>query len=108
LGENFLQLVQVFFQDWAIVNKLQEFEQDLVDMLATASYTEDQMSAFDWIFNVAVVFDVTVGLLALALVVFLVLPSWRRGWFLRCIHHRCLFPTFIVLVLLSLIFTIAF
>jgi hypothetical protein len=108
LGETFQQLVQIFYGDWAIVSKLQDFEQDLLDMSGTASSAEYQISTFQWIFYVAVIFNVMVGLLALAMIVFLLLPSTLRGWCVRCMHHRFLFPTFIVLVLFSFIFAIAF
>jgi hypothetical protein len=108
LGEIFQQLVQVFYRDWKIATQLQELEQELVDLSAAAAYAEGQISAFGWVFYVAVVFDVMVGLLAVAMIVFLLLPSMRARWCLQCMHHRCLFPIFIVLVLLSFIFAIAF
>jgi hypothetical protein len=108
LEEIFQELVQIFFQDWDIVTQFEEFELELIDLTDAAEIAQDKILAFDWVFYVALIFDVMVGFLAVAMIVFLLLPLCHQRLCLQCMHHQCLFPIFIILVLLSFIFAIAF
>jgi hypothetical protein len=107
LSETFERLVQVFYQDWNIVTRLEDLRRDLQDIAATTEKAENQISTFDWVFYVAVFFDVLVGLLATWMIVYLVIRH-KLPWCVKCMHHRLLFPVFIVFVLFSFIFAIAF
>lgn len=114
LGETFENLVRIFYQDWKIVTQLEGFQEDLRRVVYTTEVAEEQISTFDWIFAVAVVFNLLVGLLAMAMIMYLCFQQRRNSnhrtmpWFFRCMHHRCLFPTFVLFVLFSFIFAIAF
>ncbi|KAG7372726.1 hypothetical protein IV203_018869 [Nitzschia inconspicua] len=105
--ETFEHLVRIFYQDWKIVAQLEGWQQDLRRINSATVTAEEQISTFDWVFYVAVMFDVLVGILALVMIVFL-LTRKKMPLFLKCIHHWCLFPTFIVFVFFSFIFAIAF
>lgn len=110
LSETFEELVQFFYQDWTIVTQLEDLRRDLQNVARSASHVEEQISTIDWVFYIAIFFDLLVALMALVMIVHLLLQREQRQcpWFVNCMHHRCLFPVYILFVLFSFIFAIAF
>jgi hypothetical protein len=100
-------LITTFNTDWTFVDRLQETRVDLHSISTTAEGVSDTISTFDWVFYVAVLFDLLVALLALTMIVQLVFGS-KLPWAVRCLCHRFLFPTFLIFVIFSFIFAIAF
>jgi hypothetical protein len=105
-ADAFENLVGVFGRDWEITKRLDSLVEDLEDMQNTADRANNQLSTIDWVFYVAVVFDLLVGLLAAGMILHLLFP--KLPWILKCIQNRFLFPLFLVFVLFSFIFAIAF
>jgi hypothetical protein len=100
-------LITTFNTDWTFVDRLQEIRVDLHSISTTTEGVSDTISTFDWVFYVAVLFDLLVALLALTMIIQLVFGS-KLPWAVRCLHHRFLFPTFLIFVIFSFIFAIAF
>mmetsp|Transcript_26602 Transcript_26602/g.63407 ORF Transcript_26602/g.63407 Transcript_26602/m.63407 type:complete len:850 (+) Transcript_26602:962-3511(+) len=104
-GFNFTNLVETFTQDWPIVDELYKLSDGLYRIEGATNTADERISTIEWVFYVAVVFDLLVGLLALCLIIGLVLPLPKV---LRCLHNRLIFPMLCAFTMLSFIFAIAF
>jgi len=103
----FADLVRVFNTEWKIVDQLESLSTSIDDIASTADNATAQISTFEWVFYVAVVFDLIVGCLA-AWMIFITLFGPKLNWCIKCLHNRLLFPFFLLFVVLSFIFAIAF
>lgn len=100
-------LMKAFSSDWAFIDKMHDFADTINSVSTIASETEQQISTLNWVFYIAVAFDVIVGLLAVCMIVH-ILAGEKLPQSLKCAQRRCLFPFFIACVSISFIFAIAF
>jgi cell division protein FtsL len=105
--ELYSDLIKTFSRNWTFVYKMYDFADQINYIASVASQTEDQISKIEWVFYIAVAFDVLVGVLAACMIVH-ILAGKRLPRSLQCIQRRCLFPLFIACVSLAFIFAIVF
>ncbi|VEU39664.1 unnamed protein product [Pseudo-nitzschia multistriata] len=100
-------LVGAFSKDWLFLDKMRDFSDTIGSVSTLATETEEQINAINWVFYIAVIFDVIVGLLAVCMIIH-ILAGDRLPLSLKCFQRRCLFPFFIACVSIAFIFAIAF
>lgn len=101
------EVIEFFSSNWGIIGKLERVADKINNIAAYANQTEEQAAMIEWVFYIAVVFDIVVGLLALCMIIH-ILAGDRMHKSLKCIQRRCLLPFFITCVSLAFIFAIAF
>lgn len=101
------EVIEFFSSNWGIIGKLERVADKISNIAAYATQTEEQAAMIEWVFYIAVVFDIIVGLLALFMIIH-ILAGDRIPKSLKCIQRRCLLPFFITCVSLAFIFAIAF
>lgn len=105
--EVYKEMVELFSSNWTIVDEIYGFSDRINSISTIASRTEEQVGNLEWVFYIAVGFDVFVGILVLCMIVH-ILVGRNLPASVRCIQRRFLFPVFIFCVSLAFIFAIAF
>mmetsp|Transcript_25883 Transcript_25883/g.71090 ORF Transcript_25883/g.71090 Transcript_25883/m.71090 type:complete len:733 (+) Transcript_25883:343-2541(+) len=101
------EMIKVFAANWTFIDRVNAFADTISSVSSLASQTEEQFSAINGVFYVAVVFDVIVALLALCMIVH-ILANDKLPASVKCIQRRCLFPLFIACVSIAFMFALAF
>jgi hypothetical protein len=105
--ELYSDLIKTFSRNWTFVDTMYDVADKINYIASVASQTQEQISKIEWVFYIAVAFDVLVGVLAACMIIH-ILAGKRMPRSLQCIQRRCLFPLFITCVSLAFIFAIAF
>lgn len=101
------QLITWVDSDWAVIGRLDETSDNLLEISNSAADASNKLNKIDWVFWTAVGFDMIVGILALCMLVGLFLPKMLSG-IVGCIKHWCLLPFFLICTALAFIFAVAF
>jgi cell division protein FtsL len=104
--ELYSDLIKTFSRNWTFVDTMYDVADKINYIASVASQTQEQISKIEWVFYIAVAFDVLVGVLAACMIIH-ILAGKRMPRSLQCIQRRCLFPLFITCVSLAFIFAIA-
>lgn len=101
------RLIETFSSEWPFIDRMYDFTDTVNSVSTRAAQLEQQISTFNWIFYVAVTFDVVVGLLAVCMIVH-ILANKRLPKSFKRAQRRYLFPTFIACISIAFIFAIIF
>jgi len=100
-------LIDFFSRNWTSVDKLSDFAAKINSFATMASETGDRIETLEWLFFLAVAFNIIVGLLAMYMIVH-VCVGQKFPSSLKCVQPRVLFPFFIICVSLAFIFATVF